>query len=437
MTVIHTSTRSSLGLSATAPAAVTSYTANITVEGSPIAIPATITDGTDGNDTFTPAANALYAFGFGGDDIISNSGSTAVLLGGAGNDTFVIANNSSVATLPDGTILDFEVGSDLIDLSAFNVGFSDLTITPNSSGVAGSYAQITSTAANLNLNVSSTGGLHQLTSSSFIFNGTVGTSTPTEPTTPTTTTPTTSSGVTLPSFVLPILAELAAEAGGLTLTNSAGATSVTGGDLGDYISGAASELAETFFGAGGIDDIVAGAGNDIVYGGSGRVDASDSGDYIYGGSGADLLFGNGGDDIIIGGSELTDPTNDSGDSLIGGSGNDSLFGNGGNDTLWGQVGNDTLHGGVGDDNYVFGGGDGVDVIASFEGAGVAGGDIISVLAGINGTAIDTAAEVLAATTYENGGAIIDFGNGNSVQVLGVTSLIESDIQIVTDLGLPV
>ena len=78
-------------------------------------------------------------------------------------------------------------------------------------------------------------------------------------------------------------------------------------------------------------------------------------DHVFGGSGADTLIGN----------EIAN----------------QLKGNGGADVLSGELGNDTLTGGTGDDQFWFTGAlnatSNLDVIADFEGAGTAGGDVVA------------------------------------------------------------
>src|SRR5262249_21098313 len=73
------------------------------------------------------------------------------------------------------------------------------------------------------------------------------------------------------------------------------------------------------------------------------------------------------------------------DTLRGSGFNDTLNGDGGVNTLNGGAGTDTLTGGAGADTFVFttpadaGNGAGTrDVITDFEGAGVAGGDVVNV-----------------------------------------------------------
>src|SRR5262249_4482519 len=71
-------------------------------------------------------------------------------------------------------------------------------------------------------------------------------------------------------------------------------------------------------------------------------------------------------------------------TLFGLGGNDALLGGLGNDTLNGGANADTLTGGLGDDTFVFatsaeaGNGATRDVITDFQGAGVAGGDVVDV-----------------------------------------------------------
>ena len=94
-----------------------------------------------------------------------------------------------------------------------------------------------------------------------------------------------------------------------------------------------------------VNEIFAGAGNDIVDLTSPRFDYADKGVTVHGGdgndviwanSGANLLFGDAGDDRIVGGS--------GNDVIVGGAGNDYLHGGGGNDIFCfcGDWGKDTV-----------------------------------------------------------------------------------------------
>ena len=116
--------------------------------------------------------------------------------------------------------------------------------------------------------------------------------------------------------------------------------------------------------------------------------------------------GSSGDDVFTGYSKD--------DIISGGAGNDTLSGAGGNDTLSGGEGDDTLNGGAGNDTFVYDG-QGADVIlAGFE-AGAASEDIIQITKGFKNFA-----GVIAATTDVGGNAVIDFGNGSTLTVTGVS-----------------
>jgi VCBS repeat-containing protein len=91
----------------------------------------------------------------------------------------------------------------------------------------------------------------------------------------------------------------------------------------------------------GHDNLTAGSGNDLMYGGAGN-------DNITGGSGNDVIHGETGDDNIFGG--------DGNDLLFGEAGIDTLAGNNGNDSLYGGAGNDNLNGGLGYDTLIGGSG---------------------------------------------------------------------------------
>jgi trimeric autotransporter adhesin len=132
------------------------------------------------------------------------------------------------------------------------------------------------------------------------------------------------------------------------------------------------------------DILVSTAGEDIVnaLGGNDYVEGRGGNDRLDGGAGDDQLFGNSGNDVLLGGDgndslrgeyayDIGDAPGD--DVLDGGLGNDSLFGNGGNDTLMGGEGNDGLSGEEGND--VLEGGLGDDILTGGTGADIIrGGD---------------------------------------------------------------
>jgi len=112
----------------------------------------------------------------------------------------------------------------------------------------------------------------------------------------------------------------------------------------------------------------------------------------------------------------TDTTGTAGaDTLTGTDGDNHLYGLGGDDTLTGGKGNDTLTGGSGNDRFVFATGDGADTITDFA-AGSASGDVID-LRQVN--AVASFADVMAAAAQIGGDTVMDFGNGDSITLLGV------------------
>ena len=144
----------------------------------------------------------------------------------------------------------------------------------------------------------------------------------------------------------------------------------------------------------GIENLTGSAFLDILIG-------DNQANALSGGAGHDVLVGVGGDDV-----------------LIGDDGNDALAGWADNDVLRGGLGADTLNGGLGDDVFDF---DGVadsapgahDIIEAsdapaFEGAGVAGGDVID-LSGID------------ANTAKSGDQAFAFGGAGVGKVSAVNS----------------
>lgn len=244
-----------------------------------------------------------------------------------------------------------------------------------------------------------------------------------------------------------------------TISGGTGADTIFGGDgVSD-----SDDSADVIAGGADNDLIYGNSGNDTIYGGDGAADSGSGNDTIYGGKGIDLIYGNGGDDSLFGGGDFSNPTddgdliyggqgsdyilsngendtvygggsssspNDFADTILGGLGDDLIFGNGGNDMLQGQKGNDTLHGGQGDDIYYFSSDHGIDQISSFDGAGVAGGDLIQLTANLNGSGITSVQAALAAITISGTDSILDLGAGNQVTILGVTTLSIDDFSIV-------
>ncbi|WP_279306464.1 glycoside hydrolase family 113 [Microvirga solisilvae] len=105
------------------------------------------------------------------------------------------------------------------------------------------------------------------------------------------------------------------------------------------------------------------------------------------------------------------------DKLDGGYNNDTLSGGAGNDTLWGGAGNDTISGGADADRFEFGSGSGADRIQDFELSQL--GEVIAVAKNVNGLDLSTFEQLMARTTMSGTDAVIDFGNGNSITLVGV------------------
>jgi Ca2+-binding RTX toxin-like protein len=94
-----------------------------------------------------------------------------------------------------------------------------------------------------------------------------------------------------------------------------------------------------------INEIRAGAGDDIVDLTSQRFVYVGDGLTVYGGSGDDTIWATSGDN-----------------HLFGDAGNDRLVGGSGNDIIVGGIGNDSMHGGGGADTFCFGENWGVDTV---------------------------------------------------------------------------
>jgi Ca2+-binding RTX toxin-like protein len=144
-----------------------------------------------------------------------------------------------------------------------------------------------------------------------------------------------------------------------------------------------------------------GLGDDFMSGDNGN-------DYLDGSFGNDFLDGGNGSDVLIGGT--------GNDYLAGGNGADTLVGGTGNDILSGGAGSDILSGGAGQDIYVFHSGGGNDVIIDFQ----HGDDLLQIEANINGTGIQSAADVAAHAVAVGNNTLINLGNGDTVLLKGIT-----------------
>ena len=126
-------------------------------------------------------------------------------------------------------------------------------------------------------------------------------------------------------------------------------------------------IAETFtagsWNLGSDDEIEAGSGDDIVYGGAGddEIEGESGNDELHGGAGEDEIEGGSGHDTIYGDAGDDDIEGGSGDDTIyGGEGDDEIEGDSGDDLIVGGLGDDEIDGGRGDDIII--GGDGADIL---------------------------------------------------------------------------
>ncbi len=141
-------------------------------------------------------------------------------------------------------------------------------------------------------------------------------------------------------------------------------------------------------------------------------------DKLAGGINNDTLDGGDGNDRLQG--------DNGSDRLDGGAGNDLLKGNAGHDTLDGGYGDDILSGGIGADQFSFGSGQ--DQIVDFQ-------DDIDTLVldamlwGGGDRSLSQLSEYVSLN--DDGFVSFDFGNGNTLELLNVTSVnvLDNDLDI--------
>ena len=133
----------------------------------------------------------------------------------------------------------------------------------------------------------------------------------------------------------------------LVLTDDANGDALFVDDIYTQFGSDASRLAQ-------INEIRAGAGNDIVDLTSQKFAYSGNGVKVYGGAGDDVIWANSGNN-----------------TLFGDAGNDCLTGGSGDDVIIGGSGNDSMHGGGGSDIFCFGGNWGADTVEQLAGGRVA------------------------------------------------------------------
>ncbi|MRX49667.1 calcium-binding protein [Paracoccus sp. S-4012] len=174
---------------------------------------------------------------------------------------------------------------------------------------------------------------------------------------------------------------LIGHAGDDVLVGEAGNDILMGAGGNDQFSGGTGN--DTIYAGDGDDAAFGGEGNDVVWGGpSNDILYGEGGDdYIDGGPGRNVLWGGAGRDTIVGGDDADRIRGDEGDDLIlGGGGDDWIFDHAGNNAIGGGGGNDTITGGTGNDRIS---GDAGDDVLAGEGGNdeMSGGDGNDTLSG--------------------------------------------------------
>jgi len=179
---------------------------------------------------------------------------------------------------------------------------------------------------------------------------------------------------------------------------------------------------DTLLGGDGNDTLLGGAGADIINGGDGSDTLNLRESYV--GIRVDLIDQSVNTGIAVGDTYISIENlsggrqNDAlrGDNeanvIFGWDGDDWLHGRGGNDELNGGAGNDVLNGGSGSDTFIFS--EGADIVSDF-GDDV---DVIRLSESLwSGTL--TASEVVTQfATVSGSDTLFDFGNGNTLTVIG-------------------
>jgi Ca2+-binding RTX toxin-like protein len=194
-------------------------------------------------------------------------------------------------------------------------------------------------------------------------------------------------------------------AAGGTIMAGAGADTITGDDVQNYLRGEDGD--DSIAGGALFDDINGNMGNDTIEGGLGD-------DWVVGGKGDDSQSGGDGDDIVWG--NLGNDTLDGGfgaDQIRGGQGDDSISGGAGNDFISGDRGNDTESGGAGADTFHSFSGAGIDRVLDFK---YAQGDRVMLDPGTSYTVSQVGADT-----------VVDMGGGDQLILVGVNlSTLPSD-----------
>jgi Ca2+-binding RTX toxin-like protein len=218
--------------------------------------------------------------------------------------------------------------------------------------------------------------------------------------------------------------ELAGAEGNDTIAGNGGNDTLVGDEGNDVLNGGTEN--DSLLGGDGNDNLIGGAGNDSLDGGAGN-DSMNGGagndqyrvdslaDKIADSGGIDIVFSsldsytlaNGIESLTLVGTATTGIGNGGNNQLRGSGGVNLLCGLGGNDTIFASGAADTMVGGAGADSFALAAAtpiDLADVIADFQ-MGI-GGDVISLGAGITGSAAEREIVANYVQTVESGGNTI-------------------------------
>lgn len=344
---------------------------------------ASVITGTARNDILIAMADGDTLIGGGGNDILVAGPGTTTMRGGDGADIFVMRAGSGPTH-----ILDFEAGTDRVDLSDWPMlrYAGQLTFTTTANGARIEYRDMV-------VHITSSDG-RPLSIEDVLGDG-----------------------FHWPDRI-PILIERDAP-GELILGRHGENDTITGTYGDDTIRGLKGD--DLIFVIGGDNVVWGGHGNNTIHGGNGN-------DVIRGQRGDDLIYGGGGNNFLAGGAGS--------DTIFGGGGPDLIYGGGGNNLLRGDRGNDTIIGGDGNDTIIAG--PGRDWLWGGEGANTfifqrnhdtnrimdfnpANGDILLLSSGVFGGRFrdDPIADNIHRFSFinDNGDLVLDFGGANTQIIL--------------------
>ncbi|MEL6997779.1 MAG: M10 family metallopeptidase C-terminal domain-containing protein [Pseudomonadota bacterium] len=286
--------------------------------------------GTFGNDNLVGTSGSDEILALGGGDTLDGGTGDDTFTGGTGADTYRFANGDGIDT-----IVDFEVGTDQIDLRGLGLSYNQLLIIDVIEGALVQYDFST------NAQIIFSGlTAAQLTSDVFLLDN---------------------------ASPAPPAIQIDGTSNGDVLNGTSAAEEISGFDGADVL-----------IGRGGGDRLISGLGDDRHYiysPGDEVIEFSSQGyDRTYSSIsfalGAHVEAGTalGTDDIDIAGNDINNwiGGNSGQNVLRGGGGRDRLIGLDGDDTLHGGAGNDVLEGGAGADVFRFASGTGTDNILDFE-----------------------------------------------------------------------